>query len=76
MKKQIVIALILLISLTTITFNHKLNLPFFNLQKIIERSKKIALKLSNGVKFLLSKNKYNGRALISIFVVTILLTCL
>ena len=29
----------------------------FNLQKIIERSKKIALKLSNGVKFLLSKNK-------------------
>ena len=29
----------------------------FNLQKIIDRSKKIALKLSNGVKFLLSKNK-------------------
>ncbi len=29
----------------------------FNLQKIINRSKKIALKLSNGVKFLLSKNK-------------------
>ena len=28
-----------------------------NLQKIVERSKKIALKLSNGVKFLLSKNK-------------------
>tara|TARA_Y100001933_G_scaffold257978_1_gene305206 strand:+ start:311 stop:1705 length:1395 start_codon:yes stop_codon:yes gene_type:complete len=28
-----------------------------NLQKIIDRSKKIALKLSNGVKFLLSKNK-------------------
>ena len=35
MKKQIVIALILLISLTTITFNHTLKLPFFNLQKII-----------------------------------------
>ena len=28
-----------------------------NLQKIVKRSKKIALKLSNGVKFLLSKNK-------------------
>ena len=31
----------------------------FNLQKIIDRSKKIVLKLSNGVKFLLSKNKVN-----------------
>ena len=36
-----------------------------NLQKIIERSKKIALKLSDGVKFLLSKNNVkliNGNA--------------
>jgi len=71
MKKQIVIALILLISLTTITFNHTLKLPLFNLQKIIiennillnEKDIRVLLRPIYNKNLLLLKNKEIGEVL-------------